>query len=167
MNPTGSTQQGTRLHCKSQAPGSSGSSGIYCVQRFRVRICAPESFGIKHSIICWIVQRTWLQSVSHSRFPICTILSQGWPSWTLSPLSTLSLDLCGRLAGVTGDRPGERQDGGEETGTFQEEERLVCGKGENGQIRPCGEVVQAKRATMWGPAQPQTSLLCSATDQGT
>lgn len=78
-----------------------------------------------------------------------------------------SLDLCGRLAGVSGDRPGERQDGGEETGTFQEKERLVCGKGENGQIRPCGEVAQAKGATMWGPAQPQTSLLCSATHQGT
>jgi hypothetical protein len=74
-----------------------------------------------------------------------------------------SLDLSGRLAGVSGDR----QDGGEETGTFQEKERLVCGKGENGQIRPCGEVAQAKGATMWGPAQPQTSLLCSATAQGT
>lgn len=72
-----------------------------------------------------------------------------------------SLDLCGSLAGVSGDR----QDGGEETGTFQEKERLVCGKGENGQIRPCGEVAQAKEATMWGPAQPSLKHLCCVLPQ--
>lgn len=75
-----------------------------------------------------------------------------------------SLDLCGRLARVSGDRPGERQDGGEETGTFQERERLLCGKGENGQIRPCGEVAQAKATTPCG-ARPSPKHRCCVLPQ--